>query len=245
MNKQVTIEKMKDMRLHGMSEIYHRSMKEHLFSDYTADEFIQLLIDTEWESRQNNKIKNLIQAARFRLSVSTKDIDYTSKRNLDKNMFERLLSLLFIEQKENIIITGATGVGKSYLAHGLGYCACQNKIRTSYFNASQMMDNLKLAKLDGTYSNIMKRIHKSSLLIIDDFGLQPFDTHARQVLMEIIEDRHQQSSTIITSQIPVAEWHEMIGEATIADAILDRLVHSSHRIALEGESMRKNIKLKG
>ena len=241
----MTIEKMKDMRLHGMSEIYHRSMKEHLFSDYSSDEFIQLLIDTEWEARQNNKIKTLIKAARFRMSVSSKDIDYTSKRNLDKNMFERLLSLLFIEQKENIIITGATGVGKSYLAHAIGYTACQDKIRTSYFNASHMMDHLKLAKLDGTFSNIMKRIHKSDLLIMDDFGLQPFDTHARQVLMEIIEDRHQRSSIIITSQIPAGEWHEMIGEATIADAILDRLVHSSHRIELDGESLRKNIKLKG
>ncbi len=245
MNRQMTIEKMKDMRLHGMSEIYHRSMKEHLFSDYSTDEFIQLLIDTEWETRQNNKTKNLIKAAHFRMSVSSMDVDYTSKRNLDKNRFERLLSLLFLEQKENIIITGATGVGKSYLAHALGYTACQNKIKTIYFNASQMMDNLKLAKLDGTYTNIMKRIQKSDILIIDDFGLQPFDTHARQVLMEIIEDRHQRSSIIITSQIPVKEWHEMIGEATIADAILDRLVHSSHRIELEGESLRKNIKLKG
>lgn len=245
MNRQMTVEKMKDMRLHGMGEIYHRSMKEHLFSDYSSDEFIQLLVDTEWEARQNNKIKNLIKTAKFRMSVSAKDLDYTSKRNLDKNMFERLLSLLFIEQNENIIITGPTGVGKSYLAHAIGYTACQNKIRTSYFNTSQMMDLLKLAKLDGTFTNIMKRIHKSDLFIMDDFGLQPFDTHARQVLMEIIEDRHQRSSIIITSQIPVEEWHEMIGEATIADAILDRLVHSSHRIELDGESLRKNIKLKG
>jgi len=198
----MTIEKMKDMRLHGMSEIYHRSMKEYLFSNYSTDVFIQLLIDTEWETRQNNKTKNLIKTASFRMSVSSKDIDYTSKMNLDKNMFERLLSLLFIEQKENIIITGATGVSKSYLAHALGYTACQNKIKTIYFNASQMMDNLKLAKLDGTYTNIMKRIQKSEKLTIDDFGLQPFETHARQVLMEIIEDRHQRSSIIITSQVP-------------------------------------------
>ena len=202
MNRQMTIEKMKDMRLHGMSEIYHRSMKEYLFSNYSTDVFIQLLIDTEWETRQNNKTKNLIKTASFRMSVSSKDIDYTSKMNLDKNMFERLLSLLFIEQKENIIITGATGVSKSYLAHALGYTACQNKIKTIYFNASQMMDNLKLAKLDGTYTNIMKRIQKSEKLTIDDFGLQPFETHARQVLMEIIEDRHQRSSIIITSQVP-------------------------------------------
>lgn len=245
MNRQMTIEKMKDMRLHGMSEIYHRSINEHLFSDYSSDELIQLLIDTEWETRQNNKVKNLIKTARFRMSVSPKDVDYTSKRNLDRNMFERLLALLFIKQTENIIITGATGVGKSYLAHAIGYTACQNKVKTTYFNTSQMMDNLKLAKLDGTFTSIMKRIHKSDLLIMDDFGLQPFDTHARQVLMEIIEDRHQRSSIIITSQIPVQEWHEMIGEATIADAILDRLVHSSHRIELDGESLRKNIQLKG
>jgi len=245
MNRETTIEKMKGMRLYGMSEIYHRSMKENLFTDYTSDELIGLLIDTEWETRQNNRIKTLTKATKFRLSISSLDIDYTSKRNLDKNMFERLLSLLFIEQKENVIITGSTGVGKSFLAHAIGYTACQNKFRTSYFNASQMMDKLKLAKLDGTYPNIIKRIHKSDLLIVDDFGLQALDTHARQVLMEIVENRHQKSSIIITSQIPVAEWHQLIGEPTIADAILDRLVHSSHRIDLEGNSLRKNIKLKG
>ena len=245
MNRQATVEKMKQMRLGGMSTLYHRSITENILSDYTADEFIALLIDTEWEERQNNRIKNLTRGAGFNLSVSSKDIDYGTKRNLDKNMFERLLSLLFLKQHENIIITGATGVGKSYLAQVLGHVSCQYKNRVLYYNSSILMDKIRLAKLEGSYIKLIKNIQRCDLLIIDDFGLQPFDTTSRQAFMEIIEDRHQRVSTIITSQIPVSGWHDLIGEATIADAILDRLVHSSHRIELEGESLRKNKKIIG
>lgn len=228
-----------------MSELYHRSLKESLYTDYTADELLALLVDTEWENRQNIKIKNMIKNAGFKLSASSTNIDYSSKRNLDKNMFERLASLEFIKQAENVIITGPTGVGKSYLAQALGHAVCQQSIRTLYFNAGVLMENIKLAKLEGSYIKLLKKMQRAQLLIIDDFGLHPFDNHSRGALMDIIEDRYDRVSTIITSQIPVSSWHEAIGEGTIADAILDRLVHSSHRIELQGESLRKSKKLKG
>lgn len=245
MNTQTTIEKMKQLRLKGMSEIYHRSIREKNFPDYTTDEFIALLVDTEWEDRHNRKIKNLTKAAGFKLQASPNNIDYTSRRNLDKNTFERLLTLHFIKQAENIIITGPTGVGKSYLAQAIGHGACRQTIKTMYYSSADLMERIKLAKLDGTYINLLKKIQKAELIIIDDFGLHPFDNHSRQAMMDIIEDRYERASIIVTSQIPVSSWHETIGEGTIADAILDRLVYSSHRIELKGESLRKNKILKG
>ncbi len=245
MNTQTTIEKMKQMRLSGMSTLYHQSLQENLYSDYTVDQFLALLVDTEWEYRQNRKIQNLIKKARFKLSASPTDIDYTARRNLDKNTFERLLSLGFLRESENIIITGASGVGKSYLAQAIGHAACHQCIKTYYISSVGLSEDVQLAKLDGTYIKLLKKIKKMDLLILDDFGLHSIDDNYRQALMDIIEDRYNRASTIITSQIPVSAWHEMIGEGTMADAILDRLVYSSHRLELKGESIRKKRKLKG
>lgn len=240
MNNFTTIEKMKQMRLNGMAQTYHSSITENLYSDYTLDEYVGLLVDQEWEDRQQRKIENMIRQAKFRLQASANNIDYTSNRSLDKNQFERLLSLNFIKRQQNIIIVGPTGVGKSYLAQAIGHHACTMLYKTLYYNTARLMELLKLAKLDGTYIKILKTIQRASLLILDDFGLHKFDNYGRQALMDIIEDRYDHTSTIVASQIPVTGWHELIGEGTIADAILDRLVNSSHRIDLNGESLRKN-----
>ena len=245
MNQQTTVEKMKNLRLFGMAETYHQSLKEHLYRDYTLDQFTALLVDQEWEERQNRRVKSLVKQACFRSQISSHDIDYTTNRNLDKNQFERLLGLNFLKQAENIIFTGPTGVGKSYLAQAIGIAACQMLYKVQYYNTARLMEQVKIAKLDGTYVKLLKRIQKMDLLILDDFGLNPFDQYARQALMDILEDRYGKSSTIVVSQIPVAQWHGTIGEGTIADAILDRLVHASHRISLDGESLRKKKKLKG
>ena len=161
------------------------------------------------------------------------------ERNLDKNQIMRLADCEFIKRKENVLITGSTGIGKSYLASALGHHACELGLKVVYQQTSKLFSRLKLTKVDGSYLREMTRIEKSELLIIDDFGIQPLDTHSRMCLMEIMEDRHGKSSTIITSQVPVAGWYEIIGEQTIADAILDRIIHDAHRVELKGESLRK------
>lgn len=242
---QSTIEKLKALRLRAMSEFYHRSIHEKNFPNYTLDEFIAIMVDAQWEDRHNRKIANLIKNAQFNQSASPYDVDYTSIRNLDKNTFERLLTLTFIKQAENIIITGATGVGKSYLAQAIGLQACTHIKKTMYFNWLNFSEKIKLTKLDGTYLKFLQKIENAELLILDDFGLHPFDDYTRQALMDIVESKYNKSSTIICSQIPVKNWHELIGENTIADAILDRLVYASHRLELNGESLRKKRQLKG
>lgn len=241
MNKNQTIEKMKGMRLIAMAGMYQHHLQNNLFNDSTPDEYISLLTDHEWEDRQNKKIQRLLKQAAFRQKASIADIDYTSARNLDKNMFARLSSLDFITKKENLILTGASGVGKSYLTQALGHQACIMGLKTQYFITARLFNRLKLAKVDGTYNKELKKLMKLDLLILDDFGLQAFDVHAREALMDIIEDRFSNKSTIVSSQIPVSTWYDIIGEGTIADAILDRLVNSSHRIDLKGDSLRKSI----
>jgi len=240
MNNQNTIEKMKQMRLPAMAETYYNSLQNNLHTDYTIDQFIGLLVDQEWDYRHNKRIKNLVASAGFRYPASIQDIDYTAKRSLDKTVFERLALLDFIKNGENVIITGATGTGKSYLAQALGRNACLMQYKTMYFNFARLMDQIKLAKLEGSYLKLIRNIEKSDLLILDDFGLTAFDENSRNALMDIVERKYDRSSIIIAAQIPVKCWHETIGEGTIADAILDRLVHASHRIDITGESMRKN-----
>ena len=243
MNQQLTIEKMKMMRLKGMAQTHHANLEQQRYQDYTIDQYVSLLIDQEWECRQNRKTTNLLRRASFRINATVKNIDFTSPRGLDKNVLNRLASLDFLSKKENLIITGATGTGKSYLAQAIGNEACLHLHKTKYFTTARLFDEINLAKLQGTYHKLIKSIQNTALLILDDFGLHPFDKNARQALMDIVEYKYEQSSLIITSQFPVTKWHELIGEGTIADAILDRLIHSSHRIELKGESLRKQKKI--
>lgn len=244
MNTNTTIEKMRHMRLKSMADIYHQSLQQNLYTDYTIDDYLSLLVDTEWESRQNKQISNLIAAAGFKQAAAATDIDYSSPRNLDKNNFERLLTLGFLHNRENLIIEGLTGTGKSFLAQCLGVRACQLLHKTLFFNCSRFFDQAKLARLDGSYPKFFNRLQKAALLILDDFGIATMDYENRKLLMDIIEDRYERASTIITAQIPVASWHVIIGDDTIADAVLDRLIFSSHRIELNGESLRKKRRIK-
>ena len=241
MNNNQTIEKLKQMRLSAMAELHHSHLKDNRISASTADEYLALLTDHQWEDRQNKKIERLLKQAEFRQQASLADINHTQNRNLDKNMFERLATLDFIKRKENIIITGASGVGKSYLGQALGHQSCMMQYKTIYSNTARILKKLKISKVDGTYLKELNKLLKADLLILDDFGLQSFDNHAREALMDIIDDRYNKTSTIIASQIPVSAWYDIIGEGTIADAILDRIVNSSHRIDLKGESLRKGI----
>jgi len=241
MNNNQTIEKLKQMRLGAMAQLHLQHVKNNELNDITADEYLALLTDHEWEDRQNRKIDRLFKQANFRQKASLAEVNYASNRNLDKNMFVRLGSLDFIAKKENLILTGASGVGKSYLAQALGHQACMMEYKTIYSNTARLFKKLKLSKIDGTYLKELNKLLKADLLILDDFGLQAFDNHARETLMDIIDDRYNKTSTILSSQIPVSAWYDIIGEGTIADAILDRIVNSSHRIDLKGESLRKGV----
>ncbi len=241
MNNNQTIEKLKQMRLGAMADLHLQYVKNNQVNNSTPDEYLALLTDHEWENRQNLKITRLIKQAGFGQKASITEIDFGANRNLDKNMFNRLATLDFIQRKENIIITGASGVGKSYLTQALGHQACLDGLKVIYSNTARLFSKLKLSRVDGTYLKELQKLQKINLLILDDFGLQAFDSHARESLMDIIDDRYNKMSTIISSQIPVSVWYEIIGEGTIADAILDRIVNSSHRIDLKGESLRKRI----
>lgn len=234
-----TLNKMSHMKLLGMLRSYQSMLDSHLHNDLTHDEVIETLVQAEWEDRENKKINRHLRLAKFRYGASMEEINFTARRGLDKTQVLRLSDGSFLEKKENILITGATGVGKSYLSSALGHQACQLGYRTLYFNTQKLFTRLKMSKADNSYVREIGRIEKYDLLILDDFGLAPLDSEARMILLEIIEDRHNRKSTIISSQLPVASWYEVIGESTIADAILDRMVHTAHRIELKGESLRK------
>ncbi|NBW58859.1 AAA family ATPase [bacterium] len=236
-----TINKLRQMRLNAMAELHYQYMQSHQMQKYTADEYLALLAQHEWEDRQNKKTDRLRKTARFKQNAAIAEIDYSHVRNLDKNMFDRLGTIGFLKKKENIILTGPSGVGKSYLAQALGNQACLLGYKALYTNTARLLSKMKLSKVDGTYIKELKKLQSMDLLILDDFGLQAFDQHARETLMDIIDDRFDQNSTVVASQIPVAKWYDIIGEGTIADAILDRLVNSSHRIDLKGESLRKGM----
>ncbi len=240
MNNNATIEKLKQMRIHGMAEAHYGNMQLSNSQEYTIDQYLAMLVDQEWEYRQERKIANLEAKAKFKIQASIRDVDYTHPRELDRNLFERLATLDFIKKSENIVITGPTGIGKSWLAQALGMHACHTLYKTLYFNTARLMDEIKLTRLQGNYVSFLKKIQNTQLLILDDFGLSPFDREQRQALLDIVEHKYDQASIIFTSQIPVEDWHGLIGESTIANAILDRIVYSSHRIELDGDTMRKN-----
>lgn len=239
MNNSATLEKMYLMKLHGMKQAFELSIKTDQSGKITPDELIAILVEAEYNDRQNRKLERLLKAARFRYKASIEEMNFSHRRNLDKNEILRLATCDFISRKENIIITGPTGVGKSYIASALGHQACIDGYKVMYFNLQKLFTRLKILKADATDIREKAKIEKHDLLILDDFGLQVLDMESRLELLEIIEDRHGKKSTIITSQLPTEKWHEAIGDATIADAILDRIVHTAHRIELKGGSMRK------
>jgi DNA replication protein DnaC len=239
---QNTLDLMRQMKFNGMYNAFKLSLDSGKSEQLTPDEMVAQLIQSEWDERHNRSILKKVQNARFRYKAAVEDVYYGKDRNLDKNQIHRLAQCTFIDNYENVLITGSTGIGKSYLASALGYHACSMGYKVAYFNATKLFARLKMAKADGSYIRDVSKIERVDLLILDVFGLQPLDNLNRAAMMEIIEDRHGKGSLIITSQIPVNKWHDIIGEQTVADAIMDRIIHEAHRLELKGESLRKKEK---
>lgn len=238
MNKQ-TVEKMGQMRLYGMQTAFKSFIETPPPEAFTNDELVEYLIQNEWDDRRHRTVQRNIKTAKFRYTADSTNIDYHPNRNLDKNQLNRLFTGDFIKAGQDVFITGSTGTGKSYLASAMGHQACLLGYKVFYASTAKLMATLKMAKASGWHLRELARIERQDLLILDDFGIQTFDVNARTMLMDMVEDRHGKRSTIIASQVPVKNWYEVIGEQTVADAILDRLVHQAIRVELSGESLRK------
>ncbi|MGE8430923.1 MAG: IS21-like element helper ATPase IstB [Sphingobacterium sp.] len=234
-----TLEKLRRLKFHGMYHAFKNCLESGRYDQYTADELLAQLVDAEWDDRHNRRITRQIFYAKFRYKAAVEDVNYEASRNIDRNLMNRLADCTFVQRNENLLITGSTGIGKSYIATALGYQACIQGYRVLYASTPKLFAKLKMAKADGTYIKEIAKLERQQLLILDDFAIQPFDAQSRAALMEIIEDRHGKTSLIITSQLPVSAWYDVIGDKTIADAILDRIVHDAHRMEMNGESMRK------
>jgi len=235
----ITLQKLKHLKFYGMHDAFKSIIETGKLDNYSLDQLVSHLTESEWDDRQNRRIERAIKNARFRYKAQIENIVFSDQRELNRDQIHRLTEFKFIKKSENVLITGSTGVGKSYLATAIGHQACIEKYRVLYFNTTKMFAKLKMAKADGSYLKEMSRIEKHPLIILDDFGLQVLDKQNRMALLEIIEDRHEKGAIILTSQLPVNQWYEVIGEKTVADAIMDRLVHNAHRLELKGESMRR------
>ncbi|MFU8844677.1 MAG: IS21-like element helper ATPase IstB [Bacteroidales bacterium] len=229
------------LRLQGMSQGWKAMLETRRHTELSLQEGLQILLQSEQQERENRRFDRLTKGARFRYKASIDEINLPASRGVDKDMIMRLATGDYLAKGESVLITGATGCGKSFIASALGHQACAQGYKVIYFNTQKLMMKTKMARAEGTVLKLFETISKAALLIIDDFGLTHLEHQQQMDLMELIEDRHGRASTIIASQLPVASWFDIIGEETIADAILDRLVHTSHRIELKGESLRKKL----
>ena len=230
---------MQQLRMQGMKERWKALAEARQLHELSLCDGLEVLLQAEKEAKENNRFQRLRANAKFRYSASVEELIYDQARGLDKNQISGLATGDYLKKGEAILITGATGCGKSFIASALGHHACAMGYKVLYFNTQKLLIKTKMASIEGSIIKFFEKLSKTDLIILDDFGLKRLEHQQQQDLMELIEDRHARCSTILVSQLPVANWYDIIGEETIADAILDRLVHTSHRIELKGESLRK------
>jgi DNA replication protein DnaC len=235
-----TIEKLRTLRLDTMAQGYLEQREKSDLRELGFDERFGLLVDAEYLSRENKRLSRRLREAKLRLGQAClEDLDYSPKRELDKATVRQLATCRWIEEHHNVLITGLTGTGKSYLACALANQGCRKGYRALYCRASRLFDELVLARATGTHARVLAKLARMDVLVLDDWGLKALTEQERLDLLEILEDRHGARSTIMTSQFPPEKWYDRLGEPTLADAILDRLLHGAYRIALKGPSKRK------
>ena len=235
-----TIEKLRALKLYTMATTWIAQHSEPSIAELSFDERLALLVDAETLARDNKRLQKLLHDAKLRVpSACMEDVDLNPKRDIDKPLFRALATGRWIGEHSNVLITGMTGVGKSYFACALGQLACRLGFRVAYKRVPRLFEELGLAHADGTYVRLLTRLAKVDVLILDDWGLAPLTDQQRRDVLEILEDRHGARSTVVTSQVPVENWHDYIAHPTIADAVLDRLVHNAHKIKMKGPSRRK------
>jgi DNA replication protein DnaC len=240
---QPTVEQLTELRLHALSKAWQDQQADASMAELGFDERLALLVEAEWIDRQNKRLTRALKQAKLRIgSACIEDIDFASERKLSRKTIRELARCRWIEEHQNVVLTGPTGVGKTYLACALAQQACRQGYRVLYRRTSRLFDELRLAHADGTYRRLLARFARMDVVVIDDWGLAPLEDLERRDLLEIMEDRYGLRSTIWTSQLPVEKWHDHMGDPTVADAICDRLLHNAHRIVLQGPSRRKNDK---